>query len=207
MPVKDEDGELKYVCILVYDATDISISQKMLTDAKASLEKLSVSDWLTGLKNRRELDKRLSEEFYRSRRYGTTFSFLLLDIDFFKKVNDQYGHQAGDSVLQFISNTITETLRESDVIARYGGEEFAVIFVDTPIDMAFKVTERLRKIISNTPLDYDGTSITVRISCGLSEIRDDVENGEALTREADTALYESKENGRDRTTCYRGMPG
>ena len=203
LPVKGEEGEVKYVCILVYDATDININQNMLTEAKSSLEQLSVRDWLTGIYNRRELDKRLSEEFSKARRYGSTFSFLLLDIDFFKKVNDQYGHLAGDHVLQCISKTISETVRDSDIVARYGGEEFAIIFVDTSMAKAFKVTERLRIKIKNTPLDYDGTIITVRISCGISEIREDITDGEALTREADNALYESKENGRNRTTCFR----
>ena len=158
-------------------------------------------DALTNLNNRRQFETRLKQEIAITKRQGKPLCAMMIDIDFFKKVNDTYGHAAGDEVLRQVAGIIKEHLRESDIPSRYGGEEFAVLLPFTHIDEAQIVGERLRKAVEEVFITInqeteDEKQIQVTISMGLSEY-DGNESGESLFERADKALYDAKKNGRN----------
>ena len=154
-------------------------------------------DALTNLNNRRQFEVRLKQEIATTKRQKNPLCAMMVDIDFFKKVNDTYGHASGDAVLRTVASIIKEHLRESDIPSRYGGEEFAVLLPYTHIEEAKIVGERLRKAVETTPIPIDKKNINVTISMGLAEFSPQ-ETGEDLFKRADSALYEAKENGRNR---------
>ena len=154
-------------------------------------------DALTNLNNRRQFEVRLKQEIATTKRQKNPLCAMMIDIDFFKKVNDTYGHASGDAVLRTVASIIKEHLRESDIPSRYGGEEFAVLLPYTHIEEAKIVGERLRKAVETTPIPIDKKNINVTISMGLAEF-DVKESGEELFKRADSALYEAKEGGRNR---------
>ena len=158
---------------------------------------MSVTDPLTGLYNRRHFEDNLEREFLRAVRYDNSLSFAIIDVDFFKKVNDTYGHSCGDYVLKEVAYLILQTFRKTDMVFRYGGEEFAVIITETPIEKAVIPLERLRKSISEYPFSYNGTKIKVTVSIGVSEVNKQTESVHQLFENADKALYKAKENGRN----------
>lgn len=153
-------------------------------------------DALTNLNNRRQFETRLGQEISITKRQNNPLCAMMIDIDFFKKVNDTYGHAAGDEVLRTVASIIKEQLRESDIPARYGGEEFAVLLPFTKIEEAQIVGERLRCAVEAHPVKVDNVDIAVTISMGLAEYNR-VETGEELFERADKALYEAKKNGRN----------
>ena len=158
-------------------------------------------DALTNLNNRRQFETRLGQEISITKRQGKPLCAMMIDIDFFKSVNDTYGHAAGDEVLRTVAGIIKQALRESDIPARYGGEEFAVLLPFTHIDEAKIVGERLRKSVEETSITInqdtaDQKQINVTVSMGIAEF-DSQESGEALFERADKALYEAKANGRN----------
>ncbi len=160
-------------------------------------------DALTNLNNRRQFEVRLKQEIAIAKRQNNPLCAMMVDIDFFKSVNDTYGHSAGDEVLRTVAGIIKEHLRESDIPSRYGGEEFAVLLPYTKLDEAKIVGERLRKAVetASIPINQDDEenkkNINVTISMGLAEF-DNEESGEVLFERADKALYEAKTNGRNR---------
>ena len=160
---------------------------------------MSVTDPLTGLYNRRHFEDCLEREFLRSKRYKSDLSFAIIDIDFFKKINDTYGHSSGDYVLKEVAYLILQTFRKTDMVFRYGGEEFAVIITETPLDKAVIPLERLRTSISENTFKYKGEQINVTISIGVSGVNEDIESVHQLFENADKALYMAKENGRNQT--------
>lgn len=158
-------------------------------------------DALTNLNNRRQFEIRLSQEISIAKRQNKALCAMMIDIDFFKNVNDTYGHAIGDEVLRTVGKIIKQTLRESDIPARYGGEEFAVLLPFTHINEAEIVAERLRKNVETTDIyinqdQENEKTLNVTISIGLSEFNFN-ENGEMLFEKADKALYEAKTNGRN----------
>lgn len=205
MPVKDDMDEVEYVCISIYDVTDSSIYQEMLKEAMNTLAEASNRDGLTGIYNRRYLEAALAREFDRIRRYGGALSFFLLDLDFFKNINDTHGHLAGDEVLRQAAQRISKAVRSPDTAGRYGGEEFGVILPETSIAGAKIVAERLRNSMAGKEVTFNNIPITVTASIGVTELRQDTPSYEALIHEADLALYESKTKGRNRVTCF--IPG
>lgn len=202
MPVKNETGEVGSVCVTLFDATDTGISQTGLRNAMERLSESSNRDGLTGIYNRRYLEQRLATEFDRSKRYGGHFSFMLFDLDHFKKVNDTYGHLTGDAVLCAISQRIGSLLRTVDMLGRYGGEEFGVILPSTNLEGAVVVAEKLKQVVARTPVMHKETAIPVTVSIGVAEFKAETPNYEHLIHCADIALYFSKGNGRNRVTCY-----
>ena len=166
-------------------------------NAYAKILQYATLDALTGLNNRRQFEVRLKQEIATTKRQKNPLCAMMIDIDFFKKVNDTYGHASGDTVLRTVASIIKEHLRESDIPSRYGGEEFAVLLPYTHIDEAQIVGERLRKAVENTPVPIDKKNINVTISMGLAEFNPE-ETGENLFERADKALYEAKESGRNR---------
>ncbi len=167
--------------------------------ANKTLEKLAITDGLTGIYNHRYFRERLEEELLRSLRYNVPLSCALFDIDDFKKCNDTYGHLFGDAVLKEIANRMLQTVRRTDMVARYGGEEFIIIMPQTSIDGAYTQAERIRKVIEEKPFDYMGKSVRITISGGVAEvIQDKTLSVEDLLRIADQCLYEAKRKGKNR---------
>ncbi|MCB9480840.1 MAG: GGDEF domain-containing protein [Desulfobacteraceae bacterium] len=162
-----------------------------------SLEDAASIDALTNCYNRRELDRKLDEQFSFSRRYGKNFSLIMFDIDFFKNLNDTYGHDAGDQVLREISSRIKNIIRAEDTIFRYGGEEFVVILPETDEESAAMLANRLRREISDTPFVLNGDNVFVTSSFGVSSFMGS-NNPEEILRTADKLLYKAKNSGRNR---------
>jgi len=175
---------------------------------RARLLRSGFTDVLTGWNNRRYLQVRLVEELARARRDASGLVCLMLDIDHFKKVNDSYGHAAGDAVLRELAQRIESQVRVSDVAARYGGEEFVVLLPGTEIESGTLLAERIRKAVSANPIEIGGgNSITITVSIGIASIApirdgDDLKTtGESLLARADVALYSAKSSGRDRVAA------
>jgi two-component system, cell cycle response regulator len=159
----------------------------------------SIRDPLTGAENRRSLDGRLVSEIAFAMRHKRPVSVILLDIDFFKQVNDRHGHPAGDEVLRTVAEAIRNQLRTEDVLARYGGEEFAILLRDTALPEAVLVAERLRQRIARTTISINGEDIGVTISGGCSSLSCCVgTTPEELVGVADRRLYRAKRSGRNR---------
>lgn len=185
----DSDGKLVYFDTIVQD-----ITSRVL--AKRELERLARTDSLTGLLNRQRLMERLEKEVERATRYGRPLSVMIMDLDHFKEVNDNYGHLAGDSVLVSTAKTVSSTLRATDFAGRYGGEEFCVVLPETGMDGAADLAQRLREAVENKEHYIDGASLTVTCSIGVAEAESgDVEETIAM---ADAALYLAKGSGRNR---------
>ncbi len=170
-----------------------------LEQLNGELQSASITDSLTQIKNRRYFDYKLSNEFRRAHRDKTPLSLMLIDIDFFKKFNDQYGHQAGDDVLKKVATRIQEiTHRPGDTVARYGGEEFTVLLSDTSLEGALLVAECIRNSIEKMKLEWEGNQLSLTISIGLATTIPTAVNAEqGLLKEADTYLYMAKANGRN----------
>ena len=173
----------------------------------AEIERLAITDGLTGLFNHKQFQERLAQEFDRLGRFSEPLSLLLIDIDFFKKINDTYGHPAGDLVLKKVAGMVQKTVRNVDIPARYGGEEFAVVLVGTDEKGAMHMAERLRKTIMDKKFTSDGTPFSVTVSIGISTNTRDVKKKEELVDRADKALYTAKENGRNQCVFWRGIEG
>jgi diguanylate cyclase (GGDEF)-like protein len=169
----------------------------------AFLENLSITDALTGIANRRHFEWRLSEEIERARRYKYPLSALMLDLDHFKQVNDNYGHQIGDIVLQQVAQRLRRILRRTDFLARYGGEEFIVLAPQTPADRALILAERLRQVIAESPIPVaDNLQIHITISIGVAVFPNHAQNESELIGAADAALYKAKQMGRNRVCMF-----
>jgi two-component system, cell cycle response regulator len=169
------------------------------------LERLSISDGLTGLFNHRHIHALLNEEFERTERTGERITVAMFDLDRFKSVNDNYGHQAGDRVLEEMSDILRESAREIDRLGRYGGEEFMVLLPDTSIDDAEVFVERVRREVARRPFNIGEGKEPLRmtISAGIATFpHERVKNPETLVRLADEALYTAKTSGRNRVVRF-----
>ncbi len=184
--------------ILVNQAS-VSISNVLLHE---EIKEMAFTDGLTGLFNHRCFKEKLAEEFRRSERFNDALSLMLTDIDHFKKVNDTYGHPAGDAVLRDVAALISRAVRGVDVPARYGGEEFAVLMLKTDTRGAWKIAERVRKAIKAHEFRAEGHLLKVTVSVGIASYPADVTSGDELLERADEALYSAKRRGRDRTVLY-----
>jgi len=174
----------------------------------SKLERENIMDHLTGVYNRRYLDKRIASEAIRARRYDMPLSMMMIDIDHFKAVNDRYGHQIGDQVLKSLGELLVKKVRGTDVVARYGGEEFAVLTLQTKIADTFDLAKRLCKAVEASimvPADekQDREAIRITISIGVAGFDEDVFDSQAMIRKADMALYQAKREGRNRTILYQ----
>jgi diguanylate cyclase (GGDEF)-like protein len=195
----------------------IKTLQDQLRGAKAQLERLSVTDGLTGLYNHLHFGKRLGEEFARSQRYSDPLSLIMLDLDHFKRVNDEHGHPFGDRVLRGTAALITTSFRGSDICVRYGGEEFAVILPNTLVQGAQVVAERFLKKVREKTYPIEGVNpgggnpgggnpveVRVTASAGIASFPSrNVNSSESLVKRADEALYCAKREGRDRSWLYQ----
>ena len=170
----------------------------------------AVTDPLTGLYNRRYLEPHFERMSDRLKEEGKPFSLLMLDIDHFKLVNDTYGHDAGDQVLQAVAKRIVSNLRGFDTAVRFGGEEFVILLPDSPLSAAVGSSERLCKSMSSSPVPVSngdgGEAISVTASLGAATMMAGEDSLENLLRRADTALYQAKESGRNRVISSVGAP-
>jgi diguanylate cyclase (GGDEF)-like protein len=199
-----EVGDLTYVFNhmvgrLRQSRQDLDDVNETLRQQNEELERLSASDSLTGLSNRRILTQRLSEELLRAQRHKHTFTVLMLDVDHFKKYNDAYGHPAGDEVLRKVASILRNCTRAGDCTARYGGEEFAVLLSGKGGDTALQLAERIRERVAAE--EFVGGKVT--ISGGIAEFPIHGHTAEAVISSADEALYEAKHQGRNRVVCAR----
>ena len=148
-----------------------------------------------------ELAKR---EFGRARRYQRPLAAIMLDIDHFKQVNDTYGHAVGDQVLQAVAARCRETVREIDILGRYGGEEFVVLLLETDLDGARILAERLRQCVVDPPISTDGGMMKITVSLGVGILDKECPDLDHLLQRADQALYKSKQDGRNRVSIWQG---
>jgi two-component system cell cycle response regulator len=169
----------------------------------AELERLTITDPLTGLYNRRFFQSRLGMEIERAKRYGRVLSLVMLDVDTFKEINDQRGHQFGDHVLAEVGKILKENVRASDIVCRYGGEEFAVLLPETPPEQAGQAAEKLRTGLKER---FQGgrDPVALTVSLGVASYPSPgVADENNLVKRADAALYEAKGRGRDRVEPAR----
>lgn len=196
-PLTSTSGEVNHVCLLVYDVTDIASARLRMERTNARLSQLSQTDGLTGLLNRSAWETLLASEFERFRRYRSTGTLLMFDIDHFKEVNDTWGHQAGDGVLRAMADMIVSSLRQTDIAGRYGGEEFAIILPETDITGGRILGERLRQSIERMEVATDAGVLQCTISLGVAQVSDTMVDHNQWLAAADGALYSAKGKGRN----------
>ncbi|MGH9457066.1 MAG: diguanylate cyclase [Thermoanaerobaculia bacterium] len=178
--------------------------QKELIEANRRLERLSITDGLTNLYNHRHFQDELAKYFGESARYERPLSLALIDIDFFKKVNDNHGHAIGDMVLKRVARIFTDSIRATDVAARYGGEEFAVIMPETDMEDALTFAEKIRELVERTPIRADGRELRITVSIGVSSVpHPKIHSPMGLIEDADACLYEAKKGGRNQVRAER----
>lgn len=183
-------------------ARDITETEKL----KAHLSKLAMTDELTGLYNRRAFMLTLDKELATASRYGRDLSLLVVDIDYFKKINDQYGHPVGDIVLKHFAQVALDTIRGQDTLGRIGGEEFAIILPGTNIVDAVNLAERCRSAMECTSVVHNLGTIKFTVSVGIASFDQQSPNSENIVRNADAALYAAKGAGRNRVNVFDGTP-
>ena len=177
--------------------------RETLEDKNRQLQEMANRDGLTGLFNHRYFHEQLSKDFLRAKRYHEYLSCVLLDIDFFKKFNDTYGHQTGDVVLSTLGEVIEDSIRDSDLAARYGGEEFALVLYHTDEPGAFHVADRLRQMVESHEVRDKDDVLHVTISVGVATFPSEkIRSAKELIECADKALYKAKDNGRNRVEMF-----
>lgn len=196
-PLTGSTGQVEKVCLMVYDVTDIATGKRALEQANEQLAKLSMTDRLTGLLNRGTWENLVDAEFERFRRYGQATSLVMFDIDFFKKVNDNHGHMAGDEVIKHTADTAKSNLRQSDSIGRYGGEEFGIVLPETDAEGARIICERIRETIEQSVVQTSAAPVRYTVSVGIAQLTDKPKNHMKWMQQADEALYAAKKNGRN----------
>lgn len=201
-PLTNNNGEVTNLCFIIYDVTDIAVSRTELELMNNRLQQLSKIDYLTKLYNRGYWEENLIQEFKRLQRYSHQSTLLMCDIDHFKKINDTYGHTAGDLVIQKIADAVRLNLRETDIAGRYGGEEYAVLLVDTSVEQAMHFAERLRQAVEHMVVMYNDMPLKVTLSLGLAEFNGSMKQHTHWIEAADKALYQSKVGGRNQVNCY-----
>ncbi len=174
-------------------------ADRLRHNVQLSLE-MAITDQLTGLHNRRYMARHLDNLIASSKRSGKPLAFVIMDIDFFKSVNDTYGHDIGDEVLKEFASRIAANVRGIDLACRYGGEEFVVVMPDTDVNFAYTVSERLRQQIEITPIGISRapSELNITISIGIAKTEGEGDDAEALLHRADQALYRAKRSGRNR---------
>ena len=191
------DGR-KFVMLMYRDISTRREAEEDRSILISELQHLSQTDGLTGLFNRQHLDKRILEEMERAKRYDTPLSLIIFDIDFFKKINDSYGHIIGDKMLQTAASLIRETFRTTDIAARFGGDEFVIVLVQTDLNVGVQVAERMRARIEQEKIPIDKEqSAGFSISLGICQFDESLKRAEDFIARADTALYEAKRNRRN----------
>ncbi len=191
-------SSFKYFDIMISELLAIFKMKYQYTEK----EFMSVLDGLTGLYNRRQFEIGLEQEHNRTKRHPSDFSLAILDIDFFKKVNDTYGHQYGDYVLKTVADLMKQSFRKTDLLYRYGGEELIMIMPETNIEGAIIPVQRLRRMVEEYDFEYNGVKAKVTVSIGLTMNYQKFAPAADILKSADDALYEAKEGGRNRVVLH-----
>jgi diguanylate cyclase (GGDEF)-like protein/PAS domain S-box-containing protein len=191
--IKDQNGKLVNVVGIVNDIT----GRKQLEE---HLRQIAITDELTGCFNRRHMQDLARAEIKRALRHNRPLSMALIDIDYFKSINDNYGHAVGDRVLQIFSEICRTKIRSIDIFARLGGDEFAVLLPEADLDHAYDILERIRMAFFNKPLETNAGVITLSISCGIASLAGGQEDFDQLLHKADQSLYRAKEAGRNQVS-------
>jgi diguanylate cyclase len=203
LPLASLTGQIIHISIIIYDVTDIAVNKLQLKAANEQLEQLSQTDGLTLLHNRRHWQSCMEKEFDRYSRYGDAASLVMIDIDNFKRINDEYGHPAGDKVIQHIAYLLKQALRDTDCAGRYGGEEFGVVLSKTTAEEALNFTERLRKRIEASEVAFENRLIRVTVSLGINDLDSEIDNSSTWLSGADKALYVAKQEGRNKSIIHK----
>jgi diguanylate cyclase (GGDEF)-like protein/PAS domain S-box-containing protein len=194
------DGNLQGI---VRDITSRKEAEEKIQRLNSGLEQLAMTDYLTSLYNRRYFMQRGSEEFKRAWRNNQSLALLMLDIDHFKKVNDTYGHAAGDMVLQQVAAALKSSLRETDILGRMGGEEFAILLPNTLLREAGLLAERIQRLVVNLPFEVPGAVLNITISIGVVVVTGEMSGIDYMLRNADAAMYNAKLQGGNRVELYK----
>jgi diguanylate cyclase (GGDEF)-like protein len=174
-----------------------------LVKARNRLQELSTTDELTGLYNYRYLIFSLESELERTLRYKRSLSLLMMDIDYFKSLNDTYGHQCGNVVIKTVAQLLKRNVRRTDIVARYGGDELSIILTETDRERSRDVAEKLKAVINGHAFKWQGKTLDVRVSIGLATVPEPgIDSAYDLVTAADRALYEAKEQGRDSIVSF-----
>jgi diguanylate cyclase (GGDEF)-like protein len=176
------------LCCLIYPLKNTILYQRAI--------RMAYTDPLTHTNNRASFDDLIQREMSLAIRHGKSLSVVFLDIDYFKAINDEHGHECGDITLALVAKWIKKCLRDSDIVFRYGGEEFVVLLRETNLEGAQLVAERIRKSIQNHTLSYDMSTLKVTASLGVSALHSD-DTADTFVKRADTAMYQAKHNGRN----------
>lgn len=184
------------------DITERLAAEREIEALQTRLRDQALHDGLTGLYNRLFLAENLDREIARAARHGYPISAVIADLDFFKSVNDRYGHLGGDAALTHLADLMRQHARASDIVCRYGGEEFLLLMPDTPIEVACQRAECLRQSLAEQRVAWKSTPISLTASFGVASYPDDALSGTELIEAADSALYASKANGRNRVSRH-----
>jgi diguanylate cyclase len=197
-PLASLTGKVEQVCLVIYDVTDEAVSRLGMQSLNSQLEKVSRVDGLTGLYNRRFWEEQFVMEYKRDKRSESPSALIMLDIDNFKKVNDTYGHPAGDEVIKTLAGIIKKATRETDLAGRYGGEEFAVILPDTPVANVEFVAERIRRLVEKCVVVHDEINISFTVSIGIAGFKHTYKDSNQWLDMADKSLCQAKAAGKNR---------
>ncbi len=194
--------ELQHIFGIIANQIAVSLENSTMVE---QLEQMATTDGLTKLYNKRYFEERIDEILSRAERHEQKLAIVMMDIDHFKRVNDTYGHPVGDIVLRDVSRVLRESMRKIDLVARVGGEEFVVVLDGADAEQAFGKAEELRDQIGELAFETESGRFQITASAGLAVFPDDTRKKEDLLEKSDVALYQSKRNGRNRTTCYRDL--
>jgi len=177
-------------------------------DSYQAVQELATVDGLTGLRNRRAFNETVEREFNESRRYNTQACLLMVDLDHFKRINDRFGHPAGDTVLQGVGAILGKLARSVDVVARYGGEEFGIVLPHTSLEQACSLASRIRQQLAHRPFTFGGAEVRMTVSIGIAALpHGAIASPNAWVGAADEALYAAKRQGRDRIIVHGAITG
>jgi diguanylate cyclase (GGDEF)-like protein len=203
LPLTAPDSQAQFICLLIEDATDAYVYQQQLQHSMSQLELANRTDGLTGVYNRRYWQQQLEYEVQRAGRYQHPMSLLLFDLDKFKQLNDQYGHQGGDAVLVELSALVAGLLRDTDLLGRYGGEEFGIVLPQTDLRGALQVANRICSVAAQHKMLFNGQTISATLSIGVAEYSG--QSADDMIQQADNALYTAKRRGRNQAVAWRGV--
>ncbi|XPF95718.1 diguanylate cyclase [Colwellia sp. RE-S-Sl-9] len=196
--VTEQMAQENFLYLYITDITEKKKSELQLKLMSQELEELATTDYLTGIRNRRYFYQMARAEFNRSKRKSITLSLLILDLDKFKSINDNYGHKAGDLILQTVTQTISKLLREYDIFARIGGEEFAILLPSTDLNSAYIIAERIRKSVELIEVVFEDKTLTITTSIGMTESSEHITSFDQLVQTADKYLNQVKNQGRNK---------
>ena len=200
--ISDPSGRITHFVSVTEDISVRKAVEEKIRVLNSELEQLAMTDFLTGLFNRRFFIQRSTDEVKRAKRNAEPLALLMLDFDEFKKVNDTFGHETGDLALQQVASVMSTSLREIDILGRMGGEEFAVLLPNTSLEEALLLAERVRQSIENISFEKSKGLLKITASIGVAAFTDEMSDIDDLIRNADNALYQAKANGRNCVVAY-----